>query len=80
MFDWLALVWLPTLFVHQHFATHACSNLDGPAHGKDEDRLLEKGDEAHLNNRLFTRMACIMRWAKKLNLNLAVANEHPHGS
>ena len=80
MFDWLALVWLLTLFGHQHFATHAFSNLDGPAHCKAEDRLLEKRDEAHLNNRFFTRMTCIMRWANELNLNLAVAIENLHGS
>ena len=80
MFDWLALVWLPTLFGHQHFATHACSNSDGPAHGEAENRLLESRDEAHLNNRFFTRMVCIMHWAKKLNPNLAVAIENLHGS
>eukprot|EP00977_Amphora_coffeiformis_P011157 scaffold2667_cov237-Amphora_coffeaeformis.AAC.6 len=55
------------------------SNLAGGKHRASEEGQYEKTPEAHENNRYFTRMASIMRWAKGLNPHLMVIIENPQG-
>jgi hypothetical protein len=54
-------------------------DFQGGIHRNAERGEFEKTIEAHENNSYFTRMAYIMRWAKKKNPNLIVCIENPVG-
>ena len=58
---------------------HVTPKSKGGVHRNTEREEFEKTSEAHENNSYFTRMAHIMRWAKKLNPHLIVCIENPVG-